>query len=114
VRVTGTVTVDGKPLPKGMLLLEPEGEGADRRRAFGEIIDGRIVLPEGRHDLRPGPYRVEIRWQQQTGRWIAKDKTEPAAPEVRELLPAKYHEKSELRADLRPGDNELTFDLRTQ
>jgi len=29
-----------------------------------------------------------------------------------EILPEKYHKNSELKADLKAGDNELDFDLK--
>jgi hypothetical protein len=107
VKVKGTVTFDGKPLPKGVIVFAPEGGDGGRVLASVEVVDGQFEMP-AKHEPKPGPYKVLINSAQQTGRWVN------GLPELKEVLPAKYHEKSTLTADLRPGENVLTFDLKSK
>jgi hypothetical protein len=110
--IAGTVTLDGQPLKRGNILFQAEGEGG--KRAFADVADGRIYLNSAYHDLSPGRYRVEIRSPESTGRWITPSPKEPAVMETTELLPAKYHEQSELSIDLKAGENVLKFELQSK
>jgi hypothetical protein len=56
----GTVTFDGKPVPGGQVILEPDS-GADNRGpgAYCDITDGRFTTPPGRGHVG-GPHRLRI------------------------------------------------------
>ncbi len=104
----GTVTYDGKPVDAGAISLVATGEGG--RSGGGSIVDGKIVLnPENRPP--PGKYRVEIRWSKLTGKKFKTDSGE-LLDDRAEGLPEKYHSKSELTAELKPGKNVINFDLK--
>ncbi len=96
--VTGTVTLDGRPLPDALVLFTPEGPG---RTAQGRTdADGRYALVYLRDiaGATLGPHTVQI---------ITADDEEAGA----EPLPDRYHAKSELSAAVQPGGNAFDFDL---
>lgn len=106
-RVTGTVTMDGAPLPKAQVVFSPESG----RPSMG------ITDSEGKYQLFyirdtqgavPGTHRVEIT----TLREPVSD-TEDITP-VKEPIPAKYNAKTTLTVQVEPGDNTLDFPLESK
>jgi hypothetical protein len=101
--VTGTVTYKGQPLKEGTITFIP----ADGRSATGKIVAGKITevscydindgVPVGKH-------KVLIHSAQEGADMYAPSKS---------LIPEKYGslDKSELTADIKPGENTVTFDL---
>jgi hypothetical protein len=107
VEVEGTVTYDGQPLKAGTIAFMPaDGKG---RKGGGTILDGKyhVLVNEG---LKAGSYLVEIRWAKPTGKKF-KSETGEVLEVTEEGLPAKYNDKSELKAELKPGKNPVNFDL---
>lgn len=105
--LSGKVTVDGQPLDSGNISFIPKS-GDRQRVSGGPIVDGTYsVLEES--GANAGSYRVEIRWQKATGKKY-KDPDSGEMFDVRkEGLPARYHSKSELTADV--SDDKTTFDF---
>ncbi|UUO08643.1 carboxypeptidase-like regulatory domain-containing protein [Blastopirellula sp. J2-11] len=103
--VTGTVTLDGKPLPDAMVSYYPEVGG---RSAHG-VTDaaGRYQLRyTGSKDGAPvGAHRVKVEVGVQSGEGPPK-KTAKIPP-----LPSKYNSESELTADVQRGSNTIDFTL---
>lgn len=106
--VTGTVTLDGTPLPNAEIVFTPE-EGGRPGSA--------ITNDSGKYDLRytvdkpgapAGKYTVVIR----TGTSkLGSDGSEVKVPEV---VPAKYNRKTELTAEIIDGrTNQFDFDLKS-
>ena len=95
--VTGAVTVDGKPLDKGVITFtSPDG-----KTATAEIKSGNY---EAR--TSPGTNRVQISAPVVTG--TRPEYNAPDAPRVEiteESLPERYHTKSDLTMDVKPGRN---------
>ena len=96
--VSGTVTLDGKPLADARVIFEPAEGG---RASTG------LTNAEGKYELiyirkdkgaKLGPHLVRI------------SVTNPDAAN-RELLPARYNAQTTLRADVKPGSNEINFTL---
>lgn len=106
-RVSGVVTLDGKPLPAATVTFS-RGQG---RMSVGMTDEaGRYTLQYTPHALgaEPGQHTVSIttRIDAVTGEGdIASVEGRP------ELLPARYHEKSELTAEVKPGRNTIDFGL---
>lgn len=103
--VSGTVTLDGQPLPDATVRFEPVAG----RPSFGRTgADGRYELGyRGRSwGAVVGPHTVRI---------TTEDRIENEATGeirvVRELLPARYHARSELTAEVATGENVLDFSL---
>lgn len=108
--ISGTVTLDGKPLAAGQIVFE-----TDSRRAFGSITDGKIVdvttyksgdgVVVGNHKvvIRPKLDEAALMAPPKRGKKVIPSKT----------VPKKYHssETSGLSAEVVRGKNELLFEL---
>lgn len=106
--VEGTVIYDGQPVPSGIVSFLP-ADGGEQPSGGGFIHEGKYrVYPES--GLKPGNYRVEIRWGKKVGQ--KKDAGYGESPDiVEEGLPAKYHTESTLTAELKAGPNQVDFNL---
>lgn len=107
--VSGTITLDGKPLASGSITFAPlEGTTA----ATAEVRDGTYGVGQS-EGLAPGRYQVEISAVEPTGKRIEHpDLPSELIDEVRNLIPPKYNVQTELAAEVKPdGENAFTFDL---
>jgi hypothetical protein len=99
--VTGTVTLDGQPLPNAIVFFQP-GHG----RPSSAITDSAgvyfLMYTAKTEGALVGKHVVHIRTEMD-----AMDER----PAGREFLPERYHEKSELNADVQPGANRVDFAL---
>src|SRR5688500_663020 len=99
--VSGKVTVDGQPLDLGVIAFMPQSAGSSEGRVAGAPIrDGIYAVPE-ENGPTAANYRVQIHWNKRTGKKV----TNPMDPEemideLMEGLPAKYHQDSELTAEV--------------
>jgi hypothetical protein len=100
--VSGTVKLDGKPLPNASVVFDPEQ---------GSISMGRTD-DAGHYELRysfdemgavPGKHTVHIGTGDQS-----------AEPPAREVVPAKYNHLSKLTQEVKPGENTIDFDLKSE
>ncbi len=105
--VTGTVTMDGKPLPLAAVVFIPE----NGRPAGATTDDGgrySLSFSEGRDGAIPGKNRVLIT----TKRDPWRDAKGEARPSAKEKVPMKYNAKSELEFVVESGKSNLAnFDL---
>lgn len=106
-RVRGKVTLDGVPVPAAKVYFQP----AQGRPSFGSTnsdgiyelmyvadVRGAVI---GTHEVKISTYDVlEI---PETG----------SRNVVKEILPDIYHAKSNLKADVKPGTNEIAFELKS-
>jgi len=104
--VTGTVTLDGTPLPSGEILFQSDEDlKAGRPPAVGKVENGKYEVK-----ATVGKHKVEISSRKETG---PKDET-GVAPAT-ETIPAKYNEKTELTADVKANDsNKFDFPLKSK
>jgi hypothetical protein len=105
VPVTGTVTLDGKPLQEGRISFITPGQ-------VPELIE----IEEGRFEgmAKPGVRRVEIAAYRPVR--IGPEVPEAIRPLMKDgkenYLPARYHRNSELTQTVaESGDNDFRFDL---
>lgn len=108
--ISGVVTLDGRPLEKGLITFTPEAGGD--LVVSGLVVDGAFALPRA-EGPGLGPHRVDVWSKKATGRTL-KDRNDPDNPvaETVEQIPARYNVRSELKADVLPGgDNRFTYDL---
>ncbi len=101
-RVTGVVTLDGAPLPDATVMFQPQ----NGRPSFGTTdSSGKYELgyTQGSAGAVLGENTVFIRTE------IPGPDGQP--PVQKEKLPAKYHNKTELKANVVPGANTFNFDL---
>jgi hypothetical protein len=115
VGLSGTITLDGEPLPSGSILFVPI-EGTMSPSAGSDIVDGDYEVARARGP-KTGVFRVEIRSQRKSGRKVQAPP--PAAKGVLaeewiEAVPASYNRESTLRIELEPGNHPLNFDLKSK
>ncbi|HEV3387298.1 MAG TPA: hypothetical protein VG097_20940 [Gemmata sp.] len=107
--VSGTVSVDGKPIEKGSISFLPvDGVGVT---IGGSIEGGKYTLSR----VPFGPAKVEIRVPKVTGKKKLYDTPDsPTRDTLSEVLPNKYNVATELRFNVQPGKNEKNWDLSTK
>jgi hypothetical protein len=112
-RVQGDVSYNGEPVDDGGIALVPEQEGESQVRATGEIVDGHYALDSKRGPY-PGNYRVVIYWNKKTGRMITSKASGATKEERKQVIPAKYNERTELKVEVKPGRNTHDFHLQNR
>jgi hypothetical protein len=101
-KVKGTVTLNHQPLADATVLFQP----ASGRPSYGKTDSaGKYTLEytQGIEGAVVGKHKVIIRSEVP-----GEDGKPPLAPEK---LPNKYHDKSELSAEVKSGPNTFDFDL---
>ncbi len=109
--ISGSVTLDDKPLATGSILFTPL-DGTPGDAASGEINDGKFSIPaaSGPH---VGKHRVEIRALRKSGKKVQK----PFAPEGElverdeEAIADKFNSQSKLIQEVKAGANEASFQV---
>lgn len=104
--VKGLITFDGKPIPAGAIRFIPL-DGATAT-AGGAIENGRYAVR-----VPVNQCRVEISSAAAIASPSGKNATTASVELPVELLPPRYNMHSELRHDVRAGDNEANFDLKS-
>jgi hypothetical protein len=110
--VSGTVTYEGKPVPKGTITFQPV-DSSKGRTATGEIgADGSYTVQTEQpgDGALVGDYRVAISAREEEV--LDYHPPKPVAP--KRLVPQKYEnpQTSELKATVKPGSNNIPFDLK--
>lgn len=114
--VTGTVTVDGTPLPKGKIIFTP-AEGNASLIATAQVVEGRFETREAFGPIL-GMQRVEIISTDDGGyapddeaameRWVAEGRK----PIKVVRIPPQYQKDGTLKAEVKTdGPNEFEFEL---
>ena len=106
--VTGTVNLDGQPLPSGNIRFFAL-DGTTGPSNGEKIENGAYTLPK-KKGLVPGRYRVEIRAYRPSQDNISDPGEDPVYP-PEQYLPARYNEDSELEVEFN-GDALPTFDIK--
>lgn len=107
-KLEGTVTLDGNPLDGATITFTPTD--LKNRPAGGPIANGKFSVPVGQ-GANAGPHRVEIRWPKPTGKQVKDEDTGGMIDVVAEGLPVRYHDQSELKADVGPEKTKFDFEL---
>ena len=118
--VSGTVTLQGKPLAQGVISLIPPAQSKDATTkddpGAGAVValdikEGRFELPNP-PGLAAGSYKVEIRSKNIPAEVLAQGPDMGARnPAYHEQIPEKYNDKTTLTATIATGDNTINFDL---
>jgi hypothetical protein len=116
--VQGKVTIDGAPLSEGSINFIPvdphSAQTAGAKISRGEY---EIAADQG---LLPGEYQVQIRAVRPTGKKVWDGMGDERAPaskknmvdQVESYVPARYHDRTELRAKIELGKvNVCDYDL---
>ena len=104
-RVSGVVTLDGQPLPAATVMFQPT---SGRASIATTDSAGKYSLTylDGVPGALLGAHTVIIRTE------IPGEDGQP--PIAKEKLPKKYHDRTELTAEVKPGSNTFKFDLTSQ
>jgi len=111
--IHGTVTLDGKALPKGLIQFQPDSESVPVA-AGAAVSDGKYSIPREQGPV-PGKYKVTI--SADAGKPVAMVDGMPggAGTPNKELIPAKYNAKSTLTAEVKAGGPaEFPFELKSR
>ena len=105
--VTGDVAFDGQPVKDGHVLFTPlDGIG---QTGGGPIHEGKFQAEK----VPVGKMKVELHGNKVIGKRKAYDTPEsPWEDDVAELLPPKYNFKSDLTLDVKPGTQNVKYDLK--
>jgi len=107
--LSGSATYNGEPIDLGSVAFIPAGGGASQRASGGLIQDGAYQLAQEK-GLNAGTYRVEVRWLKKTGRELTDPMSGDKYDERKEVLPARFHAKSELTVTIPAPED--THDLK--
>ena len=113
VAVSGTVSIDGQPLPSGKVVLEPITDG---QRRDADVANGNFALPES-EGVYPGQeFKVTIKAFRKTGRKYPNANMGASYEEVEQYLPEQYNSASTLQVTISPraAQNHFEFDLDSQ
>jgi hypothetical protein len=106
-QVHGTVTVNGTPPASGAIAFTPVDGAAPT--SGGSIVDGKYSV-----DVPIGQSKVAIRVPRVVGqRKLYNTPDSPVQPTMEESLPAKFNDETELTLDVKPGETQGDFDLKT-
>jgi hypothetical protein len=100
VPIAGTVTLDGGPLPQGMIQFDP-APGTTGPTAAGEIRGGKFAIEKAQGPV-PGKYQVRISGRPPAS--IKEGEAPGGTPRPKpEPVPAKYNAESSLEVEVPAG-----------
>jgi len=107
--LSGKVTVDGQPMPMGVISFLPEEKSG--RVSGGPIKDGTYSVPEAT-GANAGKYRVEIHWNKPTGKKIRNpmDKEEL----IDEMTDGQFQANADLSAEVSSKQTKFDFELKSK
>jgi hypothetical protein len=107
--VSGIVTVDGQPLPKGRIRFIPR-EGTPGPDAGDDIVEGKYHITKG---LQQGEYRVEINGTRKTPKKV-RDPFFGVKPiyNEEEVVHPDYNQNSKLIYRVNAGANVKDFEVK--
>ena len=105
-KVTGTVKLDGQPLPNATVIFspaEPAAPSAGRTDNNGQYT---LIYTRSAEGAKPGTHNVSISTFQK-----GDPDADPPIPEAAERLPPAYRQPGALTAEVKLGQNEVDFEL---
>jgi len=100
--VTGVVTLDGQPLEGAIVSFEPDDLNVDRRESRG------VTGSDGRYEL----YYIDDVKGAVLG--TLRVRISKLGDDERPVVPDRYNSKTELSANVQPGDNSFDFSLKAR
>lgn len=105
-RVSGTVTLDGQPLSGAHVIFNPVTPGGQSSAVTDQAGNYTLQYTRELQGAEIGDHLVRI-----TTASRGDPDADPPQPRVPERLPPKYHSKSELKATVTSGSNDIDFAL---
>ena len=107
-KISGTISVDGKAPEKGSISFIPVS-------GIGPTAGTEIKAGKYTSEAAIGECKVEVRIPKVVGKKKLYDTPDSLEQEImEEVLPEKYNEVTELRAEIKKGINTKDFDLKTK
>jgi len=106
-KVSGDVTFEGAPLKNGRILFTPiDGQS---QPGGATITDGKFVA-----EVPVANMKVQINANQVIGKQPAYEgvPNSPMIDIVKELIPKRYNDQSELTLDVKPGPQAVKYELK--
>ena len=100
-QVRGKLTLDGQPVPGASVVFAPDNGGRKSMGRSNEQGEYEVTYIRSEKGAKVGPHTVHVSTINRAG----------GRPE---LLPAKYNVKSELKVEVKPGDNEFNFPMKSR
>ncbi|WP_339726880.1 carboxypeptidase-like regulatory domain-containing protein [uncultured Gimesia sp.] len=100
-KVTGKVTLNGEALDGAIIIFEEVNTGASSHG---------LTDAEGQYELKSKQDESGA----PAGKYVVKIIKPEGEVAGQELIPAKYNSKSELKAEVKTGENKYDFDLMNQ
>jgi hypothetical protein len=110
--VSGTVTLDGKPVPAAVLTFIPENpEGSPSYGATDAQGQYTLAFTRSKQGAMLGKHRVEIETRKISANEAADMKADGREVPEYVAIPKKYGARGELRAEVTSGSNKIDFEL---
>ena len=107
--VTGTVTLDGQPLPDAFLEFAPTGgKGSTSTGRTDQAGEYELMFSRDTAGAFLGEHRVRISTREITTNAQQREVWLP------EKVPARYNTQTELKREVEPGANRFDFDLKSE
>ncbi len=109
-RVSGTVTLDGKPYPNAEVTFSPEAGGRPSKGITDESGHYELIYIRTTKGAELGTHAVRITT-------IPKEESAPGQAQnatYKEPLPTRYNTRSDLMREVAPGDTTIDFDLQSK
>ncbi len=106
--VTGTLTLDGQPLPQAIVYFTPEGGGRPSTAITDDAGRYELVYMGDVKGAKVGTHTVRC----STAREV--EDAQGKATQAKELVPEKYRDESQLKIDVVPGPQVHDLTLTSQ
>jgi len=113
ITVTGTVTLDGRPLPDALVFFYPEGDTPGLGGSGRTGSDGKYTLQpaQGKKGISPGSYKVVISRPLRRDGSPADPNVPPIESDARETLPPKYSDRSASKLTAQISKDKTVHDI---
>lgn len=110
--VGGRITVNGDPLPEGLIMFVPQTPSPEHRTVSALISNGEFFVSADK-SLAPGSYRVVVTAEKKTGRKKpAGEGLSGVVDEYQQYIPERYNARTTLSAEISGDTEDLVFTLK--
>lgn len=112
--VSGTVTLDGAPLAQAQVYFLPAAGGRPAMATTDAEGNYKLFFDNFKYGALVGRHEVKISTFYPPSANFDEDDKLVRTPERPERLPKRYHEQTELSAEIKSGKNVCNFDLKSK